>query len=40
MEDIMYRGVDEIRNGWTASHDGTMLVLPLNSEEIEISSVN
>jgi hypothetical protein len=40
MEDIMYRGVDEIRDEWTASHDGTMLVLPLNSEEIEISSVN
>jgi ribonuclease Z len=40
MEEIMYRGVDEIRDEWTASHDGTMLVLPLNSEEIEISSVN
>ena len=40
MENIMYRGVDQIRDGWTASHDGTMLVLPLNSDEIEISSVN
>jgi hypothetical protein len=40
MENIMYRGVDQIRDGWTASHDGTMLVLALNSDEIEISSVN
>ena len=40
MENIMYRGVDQIRDGWTASHDGTMLVLPINSDEIEISSIN
>ena len=40
MENIMYRGVDQIRDGWTSSHDGTMLILPINSDEIEISSIN
>ena len=40
MEDIMYRGVDEIMAEWTASHDGTMIILPINSDEINISSVN
>ena len=39
MEDIMYRGVDEIMENWTASHDGTMLVLPINSDEIIVTSV-
>jgi ribonuclease Z len=39
MEDIMYRGVDEIRDGWTASHDGTMVILPIDSTEIIVSSV-
>jgi ribonuclease Z len=40
MEDIMYRGVDDIREGWTSSHDGTMVILPIGTEEIEITSVN
>ena len=40
MEDIMYRGVDEIMKNWTASHDGTMLVLPVDSDEIIITSIN
>ena len=40
MEDIMYRGVDEIREHWTSSHDGTMVILPIGTEEIEITSVN
>ena len=40
MEDIMYRGVDEIREDWTSSHDGTMVILPIGSEAIEITSVN
>jgi len=40
MEDIMYRGVDEIMAEWTASHDGTMVILPINSDEINISLVN
>ena len=39
MEDVMYRGVDEIRDGWTASHDGTMVILPIDSTEIIVSSV-
>ena len=39
MENIMYRGVDEIMENWTASHDGTMVVLPIDSDEIIITSV-
>ncbi len=35
----MYRGVDEIAKKWTASHDGTMAVLPVNSDEIIISLI-
>jgi ribonuclease Z len=40
MEDIMYRGVDDIRKNWTASNDGTMVIMPIDSDEINISSVN
>jgi hypothetical protein len=36
----MYRGIDEIIDDWTASHDGTMLVLPVDSDEIIITSVD
>ena len=36
----MYRGVDEVIEEWTASHDGTMVILPINSDEINISLVN
>jgi hypothetical protein len=36
----MYREVDEVMNNWTASHDGTMLVLPVDSDEIIITSVD
>jgi hypothetical protein len=39
MENIMYRGVDEIMKNWTASHDGTMVVLPVYSDEIIVTSV-
>jgi ribonuclease Z len=39
MENIMYRGVDGIMKNWTASHDGTMLVLPIDSDEIIVTSV-
>jgi hypothetical protein len=39
MEDIMYRGVDEIMENWTASDDGTMLVLPINTDEIIVTSI-
>ena len=39
MEDVMYRGVNEIMEEWTASHDGTMIILPLDSDEIIITSI-
>ena len=39
MENIMYRGVDEISKNWTASHDGTMAVLPVDTNEILITQV-
>ena len=39
MEKIMYRGVDKIAKNWTASHDGTMAVLPVDSDEIIISLI-
>ena len=35
----MYRDVDEITKNWTASHDGTMAVLPVGSNEIIISLI-
>jgi ribonuclease Z len=38
MENIMYRGVDGIMKNWTASHDGTMLVLPIYSTDVTIIS--
>ena len=34
----MYRGVDEISKNWIASHDGTMAILPVDSDEIIITS--
>jgi ribonuclease Z len=40
MENIMYRGVDKIMDNWTASHDGTMVILPTDSGEIIITSVD
>ena len=40
MEDIMYRDVDKIRDNWTSSNDGTMIILPIDSDEIEITSVD
>ena len=40
MENIMYRGVDQIIENWTASHDGTMVVLPIDSDEIIVTSVD
>ena len=40
MENVMYRGVDKIMQNWTASHDGTMLVLPLDSDAIIVTSVD
>ena len=40
MEDIMYRGVDDIRDEWTSSNDGTMFILPINSDEIIHKELN
>jgi len=39
MEEVMYRGVDEIMQEWTASNDGTMIILPIDSEEIIVTSI-
>ena len=38
-EAIFLRGVDEIREGWTLSNDGTMVVLPVGTDEIIISKI-
>ena len=40
MEDIMYRGVDDIRDEWTSANDGTMFILPINSNEIIHKELN
>ena len=37
MESIFYRGVDDIFPNFTASIDGTMVTLPVNTDEIIIS---
>jgi len=39
MANMFVRGVNEIRKDWTLSEDGTMVILPLNSDEIEITSI-
>ena len=40
MERMFYRGVNEIRTDWTSANDGTMAVLPLDSDEIIITEIN
>ena len=40
MERIFFRGVNKIRKDWSVADDGTMVVLPLDSDEIKISKVN
>tara|TARA_Y100001968_G_scaffold56470_1_gene47630 strand:- start:494 stop:1549 length:1056 start_codon:yes stop_codon:yes gene_type:complete len=40
VEDMFVRGVNSIRDDWTLSDDGTMVVLPVNSEEIKISTID
>ena len=37
---FFFEGVDEAIENWTASTDGTMVVLPSNSKEILISEIN
>ena len=39
-ERMFFRGVDEIRKDWSSSKDGTMVVLPLDSDEIIITEIN
>ena len=38
-ETIFLRGVDEVREEWTLSRDGTMVVLPVESDEIILSEL-
>ena len=40
MANIFTRGVSDVFEEWTLSDDGTMVVLPVNSEEIQISNLN
>ena len=40
MESMFVRGVNDIRKEWTLSEDGTLVILPLNSEKIEITKIN
>ena len=40
MENVFFRGVNKIRKEWTSAVDGTMVVLPLDSDEIKITKVN
>ena len=38
--DIFTRGIDDILTNWTLSNDGTMVILPVDSKEIIITSIN
>ena len=40
MERMFVRGVNDIRKEWTLSDDGTLVILPANSEKIEITKIN
>ena len=40
MERMFVRGVNDIRKEWTLSDDGTLVILPPNSEKIEITKIN
>ena len=40
VRDMFVRGVNSIRDEWTLSDDGTMVVLPLDSEEIIIKTID
>lgn len=40
MENMFVRGVNDIRRDWTLSKDGTMVILPFNSDKIEITKIN
>jgi len=38
-EIIFLRGIDEVRQEWTLSNDGTMVVLPIESDEVIFSEL-
>ena len=40
MERIFLRGVNDVREDWTLSKDGTMIVLPIDSDKISITSID
>ena len=40
MEKMFFRGVNDVRKDWTAAKDGTMVVLPLGSDEIIVTKIN
>jgi len=40
MERMFFRGVNDIRKDWSAAKDGTMVVLPLDSDEIIVTEIN
>ena len=40
MENVFVRGVDEIRTDWTLSRDGTFVVLPVGTGQINLSDLN
>jgi ribonuclease Z len=40
MERMFFRGVNDVRKDWTAAKDGTMVVLPLGSDEIIVTKIN
>ena len=39
-ERMFFRGVSDIRKEWSSTKDGTMVVLPLDSDEIIITEIN
>jgi ribonuclease Z len=39
-KNMFTRGMNDVRKEWTLSEDGTMVILPLNSKDIIISSIN
>ena len=40
MENIFYRGMDDVITNWTSSVDGTRVTLPIDSEEIILDEIN
>ena len=39
-ERMFFRGVNDIRKEWSSTKDGTMVILPLDSDEIIITDIN